>query len=332
MNKMKASVRAPILILAIFAMILLSRVVRDKIAASGEGLYLSLIVLQLLIFIIPTIIFCRLRGVGYSSKLNLRLFSPGKIGCVILGAFVLIAGSILIRIAQAAFLGLNTASFSIFESYMDKLPTENFLFSTMTFVAVPAITEEFVFRSVLLSEYNEDGYNAVTATIISSLLSSLVYFNIEQLPIFILCGIVCCIVTYVTASSLAACLTHLIFNLYGIFGEPKLLSIIKNPSSRVITVFTATVLLLILTIIFISECEHILYRAAMNNTPTPSYRLKKAADGTTPDITATENDGKEEDKKGAIFGEKTKQRIDALLSPTFLICILIYVVAVFGFK
>ena len=32
----------------------------------------------------------------------------------------------------------------------------------------------------------------------------------------------------------------------------------------------------------------ILRRAGQNGTPTPSYRLKKTADGQTPDIAATE--------------------------------------------
>ena len=334
MNSSKASFRAPLFVLIIYGLILLSRTIESKIASNGN-IYLSLIILQILVFIIPSILFCRLRGVGYSVKLNIKPFSPGKLGCVVLAAIALISGSVVLRLFQISVFDSNTFLFSMYSKYLPANPSEYFLFCTMSFAVMPAIAEEFVFRSIVLSEYNNSGIGAVAASAVSSLLSSMIFFDLEQLPVFLLCGIVCSVVTYVTGSSLTAILTHMLFNIYGIFGEPRLIRAMINPSNRVITVFTAVLLFLILTVIFLGECEHIMYRAGINGVQTPSYRLKKTDDGTTPDIASTDAEDDDNDNKkrnGLILSGKFKSRMEVFFSPTFLMCILVFAVAVFGFN
>ena len=158
--KVKASLSSPFFVLIIYILALASGFLQSKLLESENNIYLSVIILQILIFIIPAIVFCRLKGVGYSMKLNIKLFSPGKLGCVIMSALVLICGSVLIRFAQIYVGGLDAFSFSMFDSYLASASSGNFLFTAMAFVVMLAITEEFVFRGVLLTEYNEDDFGA----------------------------------------------------------------------------------------------------------------------------------------------------------------------------
>ncbi len=327
--KAKASFSAPLFALILYVLLFASGFLQERLADAGGNLYLSVIILQILIFLLPAVIYCRLKGVGYAVKLNVRLFSPGKLGSVVMTALVLICGSVLIRFAQIYLFGMETFSFSLFDSYIEAETSTEFLFTATAFAIVPALTEEFVFRSILLTEYNEGGHGAVTATLIVSLLSSMMYFSLEALPIRFLASALLCMLTYVTGSSIASFLAHVVFNIYGVFGEKYILKALSDPSNKIISVFTFTLLFLVLAVILFGEFEHILRRMGQSGTPTPSYRLKKTEDGKTPDVAATE--AAEEGEPSASLSEATKLGIEAFFSPTFLLCILAFAVAIFGF-
>ncbi len=326
--KLKASTLSPLFVLVMYVILLVSSLLEGKLTGGDSNIYLSVILLQIMIFIIPSIIFCRLKGTGYSMKLNIKLFSPAKIGSIVTAAILLVCGSVLIRFAQIYLGGMTEFGFSAFDPYLKYATDGNFLYTAMAFAVMPAITEEFVFRAILLTEYNESGLGAVSASVITSLLYSMMFFSLEKLPVYFLAGIVFCTVTYVTGSSFSALFTHMIFNFYGIFGEKYVLKAIINPSNKIISIFTFSLLFLILAFITFGEFEHILNKTAFNGTPTPSYRLKRTDDGKTPDIAATEAAESRDD--GDVIGSRARMNIEAFFSPTFLLCLLFFAAAVFG--
>ena len=59
------------------------------------------------------------------------------------------------------------------------------------------------------------------------------------------------------------------------------------------------------------------------------FVVQKADDGETPDVAATEE---EEEGTKKVIGDRTKMNIEAFFSPTFLLCILFFAAAVFGFS
>ena len=327
--KLRTSV-SPLFVLILYGLVIASGFLRDSLTAAGGNPYLSVIILQILIFILPAILFCRLKGIGYSSKLNIRLFSPGKLGCVVVATMVLICGSVLIRFAEFSLTGQESFSFSLFDSFLSYDAESDFLYSAMALAVMPAITEEFVFRAILLTEYNEAGFGAVTASVVSALLSSMIFFSLEKFPIFLGAGLVYCLLTYTTGSSLTAFLCHMFFNIYGIFGEKYVMRAVVNPSNRIISLFTFAFLFLLLLFILFGELEHVQRRMGESGVPTPSYRLKKTGDGKTPDLAATEA-AEETEAQKTVLSERVKLGIEAFFSPTFLLCLLVFAVAVLGF-
>jgi sodium transport system permease protein len=325
--KMKTSFYSPLFVSLIYLLLLGADFFREKLTGAGGNEYLSIIIVQLLIFIIPAILFCRLRGVGYTSKMNIRLVAPSKFGSVIVASLVLIFGSILIRFTQIYLFNLKDFPISFFERYLTGATEYNFLFAAAAFAIIPALTDEFVFRSILLTEYNEGGYGAVTATLVSSILSSMMFFTLESFPIRFFSAIVLCMLTYATGSSLSAFAAHLVFNIYTVFGEKYIIETLSDPSNKIISVFTFALLFLVLSVIMFSEFEHIFRQLGKNGVPSPSYMLKKSEDGKTPDIAATEVAEKENASK-KVVSEKTKLTIEALFSPSFIVCIIIFAVAV----
>ena len=328
--KMKASFSAPLFVLIVYCLALASEIIGNKLVLSEGNVHLSVIILQILIFMIPAIIFSRLKGVGYSMKLNVKLFSPTKLGSIVFSALTLICGSILIRVAEIYVFGVESFGFSMFDKHLNALTSDEFLFTATAFAVVPAITEEFVFRAIVLTEYNEDGCGAISSSIISALLSSMLFFSLDKLPIFFLAGIIFSMVTYATGSSLAAMLCHMIFNFYGIFAEKYVIKAIINPSNKIISIFVFVLLFLVLAFIMFGELEHMVRKTGMMGTPTPSYRLKKSDDGKTPDIAATE--AAEDGEEGAVIGSSAKMNIEMFFSPTFLLCILFFAVSLFSFR
>ena len=325
--KMKPSFSTPLFASILYILFLGTDFFREKLTGAGGNEYLSIIIVQLLIFIIPAIIFCRLKGVGYTSKMNVRLIAPSKFGSVIVASLVLIFGSVLIRFAQIYLFKMNDFSISPFQSYVTGATEYNFLYAAAAFAIIPALTDEFVFRSIMLTEYSVGGYGAVTATVITSLLSSMLFFTLESFPIRLFSAIVLCMLTYTTGSSLSAFMAHLALNIYTVFGEKYIVKTLSDPSNKIISVFTFALLFLVLSVIMFSEFEHILRQMGKSGAPSPSYLLKKSDDGTTPDIAATEA-AAENGASKKVVSENSKLTIEALFSPSFIVCIIIFAVAI----
>lgn len=326
--KFKASFSAPLFCLILYALFFSLNFFQNQLFVAGGNDYLLVIILQLLILILPAIIFCRLKGVGYSAKLNIKLFSPSKLGAVISSSLALIFGSIVIRFIQIYYFNMSGFSYSPFQKYIGTDTEYNFLFAAMAFAVIPAITEEFIFRSIILTEYNEGGYGATNAVILSSFLCSFMFFSSQAFAIRLLYSVVFALLTYATGSSVCALISHLIFGIYSIFGERYILRALSDPSNKIISIFTFTMLFLIMTFITFGEFEHCLRQTGKVGTPSPSYLLKKTSDGKTPDISSTE---KNSTRSSAALSNKAKMTIEALFSPTFLISILIYLISLFGF-
>ncbi len=325
--KMKSSFTTPLFAAVLYFLVLGAGLFKDKLTGAGGNEYLSVIIVQLLIFVIPAILFCRLKGVGYTSRMNIRLIAPAKFGSVLTASLVLVFGSVIIRFAQIYLFGMSDFSVSFFESYISPNTEYNFLFAAAAFAIIPALTDEFVFRSIMLTEYNEGGYGAVNATIITSLLSSMLFFSIESFPIRFFSAIVLCMLTYATGSSLSAFIAHLIFNIYTALGEKYIIKTLSDPSNKIISVFTFVLLFLVLCVIMFSEFEHTLRQMGQSGAPSPSYLLRKSDDGKTPDIAATEAAEAENSSKDVV-SEKNKLTIEAFFSPSFIACIIIFAVAV----
>ena len=325
--KKNATITAPLLVLIVLGLFVGSKFAEQRIIEAGGNMYLTVIIIQILIFILPAVIFCRLKGVGYAGKMNMRIFSPAKIGICILSCLFLICGTALIRMAQVYLFGYEEIRYTLFPAYMERVGDLELLFGALAFAIFPAICEEFIFRSILLTEYNNEGYNGMNASIASVILFGAMSGSLEILPIYLLVGIVCCMITYATGSSLTAFLVRMAFNAYMMFGEKYIFNAIVNPANLEIALFTFGFLFLGIGALTFSGYEKTLTVSAFNGTPTPSYLLKKD-ENDTPDLAATETD-----EAGVRYGglsKNVRDFIEILFSPTFLLCILLFVVMLFG--
>ena len=80
-----------LLVLSTYLLLLLSRVI-DTTLLGRDSKYLSIVLLQVMIFLIPGVIFCKLRGSAFTERLRLRLPRPSHILLLISALIALIAG------------------------------------------------------------------------------------------------------------------------------------------------------------------------------------------------------------------------------------------------
>ncbi len=326
--KKNASIITPLFTLIVFGMLIASKFAESYILQTGGNVYLTVIILHVLIFIIPTLVFCRIKGVGYSRKMNIGLFAPSQFGAILLSTLFLICGSALLRYAQVYMFGLTSVHYSIFNSYINAMPSASLLPLAMAFAVVPAISEELVFRTIVLTEYNYGGYGAVPASVGSVVLFSITCLDLEILPIYVMLGIVCCMITYATGSSLTAVIVHILFNSYEIFGEKYVFNAVSNPANRITSVFAIGALFLVFAALMFADFERILKINSVNGTPVPAY----ASAGET-DAEQGSGDG----AAGEVVGNGGLSRsfggfIEIMFSPTMLISVLIFLIMIFGFN
>lgn len=297
---------APLLTLVIYILLTFSRFLDLEALKYRDNVYLSIIILQLIIFMLPALFFCKLKGTGYSLRLNLRLFAPTRIWFLVLSALTLLTGTAVIRLAELGYTG-TIESFTLYDRFMPlaSQSVSNIIYVVITFALLPALTEEFVFRSIIITEYEEGGYGGLCAALMSALLFALLHSSISQFPVYLLGGIIFSAVVIVTRSVFAAMAVHFLNNIYQLFLEPFIFSLIKHPQNMVFLIFTCVVLFLVCLALMLGQIEKIYYIYGVTNRETPAWVKNRT---------------------------KTPARaiIEALVSPTFLLCVLVFVIVTLG--
>lgn len=291
------AIKAPILALVIYILLAISGHLTFLRANDTADMMISTIVLQILIFILPSLFYSRLTGLSFTRKLGLRMFAPGRI-LLILSLFgVMVCGSMLLNLLTYSFSAM-PEGFSSASAYSISAKVEglNPVYVILTFCLIPAICEEFVFRGVILSEYA--GESAAAGLILSALLFGMSHFYFTELLSYIFCGIVLAAAVYITKSLYAAILLHFANNLFNLYLAPYIWTVVLEPRGPLFTVFIVAILFLLCLSLAFREAEAAYYEYAYD----PAY----AGPPVSP-------------FKGSAF-------LGALISPTLILCALVFVI------
>lgn len=304
MQRIKSTLAAPLLVVVIYTLLLLSRYIPVESLVLKDNLYLSMIIIQLMIFILPGIFYCKLRGKVVTDNLRLKTVSPNKIWFVFSCFGVLVFGGTLINTATYhIFKG--AGQYSLYDTYVPAAANwTDIVYVIIAFAVIPAITEEFIFRGVILSEYSD--YGVGIAIVVSAMMFSMLHFNLNQFFIYLYCGIVVAYVVYVTGSLFAAILLHMLNNVYAIFFESVLWDVIKAPNSIIFFLFVVATLFMVFLVLSFNSAENILYAAGIKGEKSPPESQKRT---------------------GGI-----KLVIETFLSPSFLACVIFFLAVTLATK
>ena len=245
------------LALGIYILLLLSRLL-DASVLTRDNEYFSVIVLQIMIFLIPAFAYVRWRGESLRPKLRMRLPRLDHF-LLLVGALLLLAGGGMLL--QLLLNGRTSpgGSFTLYDTFISKNrgTAGNALYLILTYAALPAFCEELVFRGIFLAEYERHG--ASCAALMSMLFFTMLHFDLRNAPLYLFSALVLCAVLYATRSLAAAMLVHFGYNLFGLFGVPYVSAVYASMGRAWVMIFLLIVMLLFGAAIFCGEAAR-LYR------------------------------------------------------------------------
>ena len=280
MRRVKAShpfFAAPFLVFVISVATLFLRLVSFK-STNENVVYAIMLALQIIIFGVPSVFFIVIRGKGYIGEL--RICAPRKksLPIIISGSLLLILVSSVIKFGIFHF-AYDYSAYSLYGSCISIDTGSVFSAVLMIFslAVFPAITEEFVFRGIMMREYRMLG--SLFPMVISSLLFAFIHFDLLQFPIYFVLGFILSWMVFLTRSVISAVIAHIVYNVFVIFGEKYIWLFSSNPDSDILFFLILVVLLLVCLFLFFTAGERILRYFADNGEAAdtvPKDKKKKA--------------------------------------------------------
>ena len=278
----RSHITAPLLVLAVFLLLRLSVYIDSKLTRENE--YAAVILLQLMIFVIPAVIYLALTR-NTAAGLRIRPVGIGHLLLILSAVIVIESGGVLLNWLINGYDSLVTSYdlWGIFISKTDGSASDT-LFLVMAYALLPAVCEELVFRSVLCAEYERRSMFA--AVLLPSLFFAMLHFDPARFPAYLGAGLVLTLTLYATRSVLAPVIVHFASNLLSIFSRTYLRTLYDLGGEKLF-IFIAAAAFLLFTFLFCAEAAR-LYRNYSSGDYSDSYRgdasetarRENSADGT----------------------------------------------------
>ncbi len=297
----KSTTFAPVLLIVIFILISAADFLPDGIIGIDENPYLAVVMIQLLTYAVPSLFYSRIRGRELTPHLRLRLFRPSQILYIIYSTVFMLSGVLLVSMLmytlipgafEAASVS-SSAAFAMNERFFDTA------YLVLAFAILPAVCEEFLFRGIMIGEYESGG--ASIAIAVSSVMFAMSHFSIARFPVYLFSGIVLGCVLYATRSVLSTVIIHTVNNTVILLCEDYVLHIVdKQNVSLVLFVIILGAVAVVSGMLMCYEAQSI-YRGYAENNVESDYALAA---------------------KRNIFGRIS----EAFFTPAFLCAVIIFIV------
>ncbi len=301
MKKYKSQNVTPLLILSVYILSLLTKLIPTSAIDTTAKLFFAVVILELLVFALPSFIYVKLRGTSLETESFFARFSPRKTGFIVSLLMAMLFGGLLINAVFFA-LGIGRAEYtSVGTALLSEITLKtNPIYALIAYGALPAIAEEFLFRGIILSEYKSCGFTA--SAVFSSLAFALSYFDLASFPFYFLTGLVLAFAVRITGSLLSAILLRFAANLFSLYLMSPLWEVLTEPLGTVFAIFVILLLFAVFLIIALKSTEK-------------EYRLMAT------DSAHARDDG--------ISGKKQAERFaKAITAPSFILVLVTYAVAV----
>ena len=269
-------VGAPILVLVTFLLLILSRLIDTALTRRGSE-YITVILLQLLIFVLPTVLYLQLKGEQFTKRIRFTPMRPEHAWFCMCALVVMITSGLLISILTGGIESLS-GNFTLYNTFVARSDGSvwEMVYLILAYAILPALCEEPIYRAVLCAEYESAGTGV--AVTVSALFFAMLHFSLPLFLHYFLMGLILAGVMYATRSTLAAVLLHLAYNLFCLFGRPYLSAFYMNAGSNEIFVFCLITLMLLFAAFGAGEARKIYYlyaRANLSSGYTEPVRLSE---------------------------------------------------------
>lgn len=268
----KKVIYAPVFVSVIMVLLLISDNIIDTAVLNGTDYYLSLAVVNLIVYMLPLAFYCKVQNVMFFKALKFNLFSYRNLLLTICLALMFLLGLLM-------FIALDLYYFngSIYASHIKPYAFNSsgeHVYAVLALIVVPALVKELLFRGVVLNDYRS--YGIVWSIIMSTLLFSLASMSFVELPKLLYVGLFFGIIGAVTDSVIPSFVLHMIYNIFDIYIEDTVVTYIKKISDSAMPLFVLGVLLLFTLFCTFSVLESI-YRKKSYKCDDENEVIKKLA-------------------------------------------------------
>ena len=238
-------------------------------------IYGVMLILQLVVFAIPAGAFCFLRGGEYVLKMNIYTPRKHSLMAVLIGSLFVVLTSGVLKFVLFHF----AYDYSVYSLYGSSITLKvgsvgTGVLMVLSLAIFPAITEEFVFRGIILKEYRNCG--TAVSLIFSALLFAFIHFDLRQLPIYFALGMLLGWIVFITRSVWAAVIVHAVYNLYVIFFEKYIWLFSSNPDSDILFWLILTAAMFVCAFFFLGASEKVMRYCAENGDSAPKPVRKQS--------------------------------------------------------
>lgn len=264
-----------LLVLANFVLLLLSRLIDTLLLDRGNE-YLTVVLLQILIFIIPGYLFFRFRGKGYVRRMRVAPPKPDHIFLVTSAAGTLVTGCFLLSLLMGNL--SEGQSFVLYDTFTSRHDgtMAGILYLVLAYAILPAVCEETIYRGMLCAEF--EGRGVVCAVTVSSLLFSMLHFNLPAMPVYLFAGVILALTMYATRSIFCTMIVHFLYNMFCLFGQGGFTDFYVTQSATTLFLILMIAALLLCLAVFCGECSR-LYRAYAKNGASDEYKPAEKLSG-----------------------------------------------------
>lgn len=260
---------APVLVLVISVFMIFVQFAQLD-TDSESAIYGVMILLQIVVLAIPAGAFCYLKGGGYLARMDIYAPRKNSLPVILFGSATVILTSAVIKFGIFNLV----YDYSLYGSSID-IDVGSVgagLLMVLSLAIFPAVTEEFVFRGIILREYKECG--SVFSIVMSALLFAFIHFDIVQFPIYFALGMLLAWMAFITKSVWTCVIVHTVYNLYAVFAEKYVWMFSTNPDSRILFWLILTVIWFVCGFFFIGAAEKVMRYCSDNGDSAPKQMKK----------------------------------------------------------
>jgi len=313
--KLKPTTYAPILFGVILILTEIATVVGRIIEGVSVDAFLSSTIIRLIVFLLPLAFYCRVTEFDVVSGLKFRSVPVKRVPFLINMALIFFVGSMLFRYA-GLFLFDSEAFLETPAAVCFTAKSRNSFLHFLGTMILPALLEEVAFRGVLLENYRS--YGASWSVFTTALMFAMFHLSAENLAYYLFMGVILGVMTLASDSIVPAILLHVGINASYEYLRPGVVEYLRQAGKSLILPYLLLALFMILFIFMFSGLENI-YRSKSYQEVLESRKelLRKELEKAR----AAQREEKKE-TRGKRFLRILRE---IYLSPTFLICIVLFI-------
>ncbi|MCL1793015.1 MAG: CPBP family intramembrane metalloprotease [Oscillospiraceae bacterium] len=219
-------------------------------------------------FLLPGIIYVKFKSAGHSKKLKFGFPKPQYLPLCLYMVLLLFSGTVLINALLFCFGQSDFGVSGVLPLVFQTGGNAAYDMGVLTgFVLLPAVCEEFFFRSVIAAEYEKHG--AFCACALSALGFAISHFSLKFLPSYIFAAIIFYVLAKITNSVFFAMFLHMGYNFFCIYLADKFLGALNFEQNRAMFVFVVAIIFIVCMFFVLNALEGIYYKKADANEPSP---------------------------------------------------------------